>query len=132
MIKAKWWIYTVIVGLLPFLIRSLIVLFDKKGSVDYWINETDFISLGLVLNLSNINELENRELENKVWKTMKIGFSMVSILLFSAIFAIITYSDFKNNLDIDKTTVKFCSVCLSLVSVLFSYSIYNRLNSLES
>jgi hypothetical protein len=106
--KTKWLIYTVIIGLIPFLIRTFIALFDKSRSVAFWLNETDFIVLGLVLNLTNINELEDKDIENKVWKTKNIGISVIFIALFSAIFAIVTYSDFKGNPDIDKSIVKGC------------------------
>lgn len=130
--KTKWLIYTVIIGLIPFLIRSFICLFDKTSSLNYWINETDFIIFGLVLNLSNINELEDKEIKNQIWKTKKIGYSVIQIIVFSAIFSIITYSDFKSNPDLNLTTVKTCSIILALVSFLFSYSIFNRFNKLGS
>lgn len=129
--KTKWLIYTVLIGMIPFLVRSFIALFDKTGTIDYWINETDFIVLGLVLNLTNINELEDKDFEDKIWKTRNIGFSVISIALFSAILAIVTYSDFKVNPDLDKFTVKACSITLALVSFIFSYSIYNRLNKIS-
>jgi len=131
MIKTKWLIYTVIIGLMPFLIRSFISIFDKTATLEYWINETDFIGLGLVLNLSNINELEDKDFEDKIWKTKNIGLSVVYIVLFSSILAIVTYSDFKHSTDINKWAVKCCSILLSLVSFFFSYSIYNRLNTLR-
>ncbi len=129
--KTKWLIYTVLIGLIPFLIRSFIALFDKTGTIDYWLNETDFIILGLVLNLTNINELEDKDFDDKVWKTRNIGFSVVSIALFSAILAIVTFSDFKVNTDLDKSVVKICSIILAMVSFLFSYAIYNRLNKMS-
>lgn len=131
MIKTKWLIYTVIIGLIPFLVRTFIVLFDKTATIDYWLNETDFIGLGLVLNLTNINELEDKVFDSKVWKTKNIGISVVFIALFSSILAIITYADFKHNIDVNKEMVKACSIGLALVSFIFSYSIYNRLNALS-
>lgn len=128
--KTKWLIYTVLIGLIPFLIRSFICLFDKTGSVSYWLNETDFIVFGLVLNLSNINELEDKKFEDQLWKTKNIGFSIIQIIVFSAIFAIVTYSNFKSNTDLNENTVKACSIALALVSFIFSYSIFNRINKL--
>jgi len=129
--KTKWLIYTVLIGLIPFLIRTFVFLFDKTATIDYWINETDFIVLGLVLNLTNINELEDKDFEDKIWKTRNIGFSVISIALFSAILAIVTYSDFKINPDLNKIVVKSCSIGLALISFIFSYSIYNRLNTIN-
>jgi len=128
--KAKWLIYTVIIGLIPFLIRSFICLFDKTSTLSYWLNETDFIIFGLVLNLSNINELEDKAINNQLWKTKNIGFSVVQIVIFSAIFSIVTYSEFKTNPDLNLKTVKACSILLAVVSFIFSYSIFNRINTI--
>jgi uncharacterized membrane protein len=130
--KTKWLIYTVIIGLIPFLIRSLICLFDSTSSVNYWLNETDFIIFGLVLNLSNINELEDKKFEDELWKTKNIGFSIIQIIIFSAIFAIVTYSDFKANPDLNEWTVKTSSIILALTSFVFSYSIFNRINTISN
>lgn len=129
--KTKWLIYTVIIGLIPFLIRTLIWLFDKTATIDYWLNESDFIILGLVLHLTNINELEDRDFDDKIWKTKNIGISVIFITVFSAILAIVTYADFKVNPDLNKTMIKSCSIFLAIVSFIFSYSIYNRLTTLE-
>ena len=129
--KTKWLIYTVIIGLIPFLIRTFIWLFDKTATIDYWLNESDFIILGLVLHLTNINELEDRDFEDKIWKTKNIGISVIFITVFSAILAIVTYADFKVNPDLNKTMIKSCSIFLAIVSFIFSYSIYNRLTTLE-
>jgi len=129
--KTKWLIYTVLIGMIPFLIRSFISLIDKTATLEYWLNETDFIVLGLVLNLANINELEDRTFDDILWKTKKIGFSLISIAFFSAILAIVTYSDFKKSPDLDRLILKSCSILLALVSFIFSYSIFNRLNTLE-
>ena len=129
--RTKWLIYTVLIGLIPFFIRSFISLIDKTATIDYWLNETDFIILGLVLNLTNINELEDRTFDDMLWKTKKIGFSIISIAFFSAILAIVTYTDFKKNPDLDRMILKECSIVLAIVSFIFSFSIYNRLNTLE-
>lgn len=129
--KTKWLIYTVIIGLIPFLIRTFIWLFDKTATVNYWLNESDFIVLGLVLHLTNINELEDRDIEDKIWKTKNIGISVIFISVFAAILAIVTYGDFKVNTDLDKTMIKGSSIILAVVSFIFSFSIYNRLTTLE-
>lgn len=130
--KTKWLIYTVIIGLIPFFIRSFICIFDKTGTINYWLNASDFIVFGLILNLSNINELEDKKLEDQLWKTKNIGLSVIQIVIFSSIFAIISYSDFKLGKDLNEFSVKTCSIVLAFVSFIFSYSIFNRLNTLET
>lgn len=129
--KTKWLIYTVIIGLIPFIIRTLIFAFDRTCSFEYWLNESDFIIFGLVLNLSNINELEDKSFEDKNWKTINVGASVVFIVIFSAILSLITYADFKLNTDIDKTRVKVLVGIFSMITLIFSYSIYNRLSKVE-
>ncbi len=128
--KTKWLIYTVAIGLIPFLIRSFICLFDQTSTINYWLNESDFIIFGLILNLSNINELEDKAECDQLWKTRSIGWSVISIVIFSAIFSLITYSEFKSNGDINIWVVKISSMFLALVSFVFSYTIYDRINAM--
>ena len=56
--KIKWLIYTVLVGLIPILSRLLIWLVTKEGTVEM-LNASDFVAFGLVLHISNINEIEH-------------------------------------------------------------------------
>ena len=132
MIKTKWLIYTVLIGLMPFFIRTFIYLIDRTATLDYWINEIDFIGFGLVLHLSILNELEDKDFDDKVWRTRHIGFSVIGILFLASLLAIVTYADFKKSDDLNENTVKTMSIIFSLISFLFSYSIYNRLNKLRA
>jgi TRAP-type C4-dicarboxylate transport system permease large subunit len=129
--RTKWLIYSVIIGLIPILIRIFIYLIDKTATSSYCINPTDFIAFVLVLNLTNINELEHKTFDDILWKTKKIGYSIILILLSSSFLAIITYSEFKKNPDLNMFTMKICCIVLTIVTFIFSLSIYNRLNSLE-
>ncbi|MNG90338.1 hypothetical protein D3C87_581460 [compost metagenome] len=131
MIKTKWLIYTVLIGLMPFFIRVFIVLFDKRGSFGYLFNEIDFISFGLILNLSVINELEDKIVADKVWKSRVIGFSIFSILILSAILAIVTYSDFNMNKELNRNSIKICAILLAVVNFVLNYAVYNKLNVLN-
>lgn len=129
--KTKWFIYTVCVGLIPFLIRTLIFLFDKTCTCNYWINAVDIIMFSLVLNIANINELEDKDFNDKKWKTQSIGGSVLMLIFLTCILGIITYSDFKSNRDLNILLVKICSSGLAIVSFIFSYSIFNRLNAIN-
>jgi uncharacterized membrane protein len=131
MIKFKWLIYTVIIGLIPFLIRTFIYLIDKTCTIDYWFNETDFISLGLILNLGNINELEDKDFEDKLWKTKNIGFSIILVLFLAILFAFISYADLRRDANFDYLRIKLFAISISLISFALSYSIYNKLNKLS-
>lgn len=132
MIKTKWLIYTVIIGLIPFLIRLFVFLFYRERTVEFLFNEIDFIIFGLVLNLANINELEDKNELDKIWKTRNIGFSVFQIIVFSSILGLAYFSEATHSDDLDLNVVKICAIVLSLVSLFLSYSIFNRLNSIAN
>ncbi|MBI1929170.1 hypothetical protein HYR99_33610 [Candidatus Poribacteria bacterium] len=124
--KTKWFIYTVVVGLIPFLIRSLLFLVVKDKSLAVWIHETDFIALGLVLNITNINELEHNEALDKSWKTVYMGTSILFIILLAVLFAVSCFHEI-NNAVFNLGRVKVLSIIMSIVSGAFSYAVYDRL-----
>lgn len=128
--KTKWLFYTALTGLIPFFVRTFIYIFDKNAGVSYWLNESDFITLGCVLAVTNINELEVINLKDKKWKSQQIGFSVLLLIVYSALFGMLSYADFKGNTDLDKITVKVVSIVLASISFLHSYSIYHRLISI--
>lgn len=128
--KRKWLIYTVLIGLMPLLIRLFIFLTTKNTQTNYILNEVDIVTFGLVLNLTNINELEDNEKVDKKWKTTNIGFSVLLLILFSLFLGIAYIADFPNNTQFDKSNIRNCAALLGVVSFFMSYSIYNRLNTI--
>ena len=128
MAKMKWLIYTVSIGLIPVFLRFIVFLLHKERSCDFLINEIDFIIFGLVLNSSNINELENKTKVNKELKTRHIGLSVILIVIFSFLLAPIYFNEIME-IEIDKTVFKILAFFLSSVSVLNSYSILKIINN---
>lgn len=128
MIKRRWIIYTVLIGLIPFVLRSMIYLFTKQVTGVYVLNEIDFISFGLILNLTNINELEGIENVDKVWKMTRIGLSVVLLIVFAAFLLLAYLSEVSTGFE--KNNIKYGALILSGASLVFSYSIYNRINAL--
>ncbi len=70
--KTKWLIYTVLVGLLPILSRLLVWAVTKEGSINIF-SPSDFVAFGLVLHISNINEIEHFTNVEKEWKTAELN-----------------------------------------------------------
>jgi len=132
MIKTKWLIYTVIIGLIPFFIRFFVFLFYKERTFGFLFNEVDFIVFGLVLNLANINELEDKNFLDSVWKTRSIGFSIFQIIVFSSILGLAYLSEIVKSGDLDRNVIKVCAIVLSGVSFFISYTIFNRINTIEN
>lgn len=124
--KIKWLIYTVLVGLIPILSRLIVWLVTIKGSVSL-LSPSDFVAFGLILHISNINEIEHFAGIEKAWKTAQNGISIAFIAFYSVLFALTLVGE--NIVDINAISV--CTVVLSVVSFLISYSVYDRVSKIS-
>ncbi|MCG3693440.1 hypothetical protein [Aliarcobacter butzleri] len=124
--KIKWFIYTVLVGMIPIISRLLIASILNKESVTFFV-ATDFIALGLVLHISIINEVEH--LKNEIdWKTIQNGISIVYIAAYSVLFCLGILNDEIPNM-IDKSILLKSSVILVVTSFILSLSVFHRVNA---
>ncbi len=121
--KIKWLIYTVLVGLIPILSRLIVWLVTKEGSVNLF-SPSDFVAFGLVLHISNINEIEHFSGIQKEWKTAQNGISIAFIAFYSVLFALTLIGE--NIVDVNAITI--CTMVLSVVSFLISYTVYDRIS----
>lgn len=126
MIKTKWLIYTVLIGLIPFIIRFLIYLVRNDIEIDYAFNEIDMIAFGLVLNVSNITELDGNNSVDDKWKTTNIGLSVFLVILFAAFLSVSYLSELPGAETFNRTSIKWLSFITSFISFCFSYSIFKR------
>lgn len=124
--KAKWLIYTVLVGLIPIICRFFVWLVTKENIVDL-ILPSDLIAFGLILHISNINEIEHFEESNSQWKTIQNGISIVFIAIYSVFFTLTLFD--KNFIDIEAITKSTFALCV--VSFLLSYSVFDRISQAE-
>ena len=125
----KWFIYTVLIGLTPFFIRLFIYYISADASKSFLFNETDFIILALVLNITNINELEDKYEILDWWKTLSIGFSALFLVLMAGILSVIIYSELNENPGLDRERIKMLSGSLALVSLIFGGAIMYKLKT---
>lgn len=125
--KIKWLIYTVLVGLIPILSRLMVWLVTKEGSIDLF-SPSDFVAFGLVLHISNINEIEHSSGIEREWKTAQNGISITFIAFYSVLFALTLIGE---NI-VDVNAIKICTMVLSVVSFLISYSVYDRVSKASS
>ena len=126
---AKWLIYTVVVGFIPVLLRLLVwfISQDKLG-LDL-LNALDFIVLGLVLQISNINEIEHIYSSGKTWKTIHNGFSIILIIFYSALFVFYLLEESIPE-SIDGAAVKSLAMAAALPSIVLSFMVYYRVSKL--
>lgn len=125
--KIKWLIYTVLVGLIPIISRFIVWCVTKPDSVKI-ISPSDFIAFGLVLHISNINEIEHIIEIEKGWKTAQNGISISFIAFYSVLFALTLI---EGNI-VNISAITYCTIILALVSFGISYSVYDRLSKAGS
>lgn len=127
--KTKWLIYTVLVGLIPILSRIFVWSVTESGIVSL-IMASDFIAFGLILHISNINEIEHLADDEKSWKTVQNGVSITFIAFYSVLFALIMISEGIPSF-IDIEAIKNCAVGLAFISFLISFSVFHRISKIE-
>lgn len=121
--KTKWLIYTVLVGLIPILSRLIVWVVTKEGSVNLF-SPSDFVAFGLVLHISNINEIEHFSGIEREWKTAQNGISIAFIAFYSVLLALTLIGD----KIVDVAAITICTMVLSIVSFIISYSVYDRIS----
>ena len=124
--KVKWLIYTVLVGLIPALLRVLIWLISQDRDMSI-LNAVDFIVFGLILHISNINEIEHFNEGEESWKTIQNGVSLVFITFYSVLFASHLLGETNHGL-IDEAAIKALSMSLGILSFMISFVVYNRIS----
>ena len=129
-VKVKWLIYTVLVGLIPVVLRALLWAISPDQTVDLF-NASDFVAFGLILHISNINEIEHFNDLGKSWKTFQNGTSIFLITVYSFLFAAYLFGQ-ANPGKINVSTVRTISMILSGVSFYLSFSVYDRISKVES
>lgn len=120
--KIKWLVYTFFIGLIPVISRMFAWGITKTGTLEF-LSATDFISFGLVLHISNINEIEHLEQVDQSWKTTQNGSAIFFISIYSVLFAVSLIGDRL----VEKAAMLYCSIALAFVSSALSYSVYHYL-----
>ncbi|WP_313597127.1 hypothetical protein [Psychrobacter sanguinis] len=124
--KTKWLIYTVLVGLIPIIARFFAWLVTKQGTVDL-LSASDFVAFGLVLHISNINEIEHFSGLEYKWKTVQNGVSVMFIAFYSVLLALNLLGE---NI-VDTKTMTNCTMLLASISFAISYSVYDRISKIS-
>lgn len=126
--KTKWFIYTVLVGLIPFFSRFIVYILSNEKDISFLFNPTDFIVFGLVLHITNINELENLVID-KAWKTKQNGFSIIFIAFYSILLTISLIAT-RDGSTFNQNTILVSSVLLSIASFFLSFSIFDYVSKI--
>lgn len=125
----KWLIYTIAVGFIPVLLRLLVWLISQDKSALAMFNALDFIVLGLVLQISNIHEIEHFHDAERTWKTAHNGISIILIIFYSALFVLYLLGESIPDF-IDGTVLKNLAMATALPAIVLSFMVYNRVSKL--
>ena len=124
--KIKWLMYTVVVGLIPVVVRLVIWVVSQNRATGF-LSATDFVGFGLILHISIINELEHFNDDQGSWKTIHNGTSLAFITVYIALFVLHVIGQ-SNPGYIDFEILRYIAIGLSVVSVLLGVSVYNRIS----
>ncbi|MFB2662180.1 MULTISPECIES: hypothetical protein [Shewanella] len=124
-IRIKWLMYTVCIGLLPISLRLLLI---RLGLNIPYFSINDFIAFGFVLHISILNEIEH-VIEQKVWKTMQNGISIVAIFVYGAFSCALMLRE-SGNTEFDLDAFKSTAMIAAVVSFVISLSVFYRPNKI--
>ncbi|MBT2767522.1 hypothetical protein J7J08_07705 [Stenotrophomonas sp. ISL-67] len=125
--KTKWLAYTVLVGLIPIFSRFLIWLVTKEGTIEPFAPQ-DLIAFGLVLHISNINEIEHLVSADRSWKTAQNGVSAFFIAVHGVLFCL----TLAGGDAVDRQSIMTCVGIIALVSLYISYCLFTRISTFHS
>lgn len=125
-VKTKWLSYTVLVGLIPILSRFLIWLVTKEGSIEPF-SPQDFIAFGLVLHISNINEIEHLIGADRSWKTVQNAVAAFFIAIHGVLFCLTLIGGDA----VDQQSIMACVGVIALGSLFISYCLFNRISKFQ-
>ncbi|QJD92375.1 hypothetical protein HH213_21125 [Duganella dendranthematis] len=120
----KWLIHTLLVGLIPILTRLLSWATTTTGTVDP-LATVDFITLGLVMHVSILNETAHIPTLDNASKTLLNSISTVFIATYGALYAVATIGEHNAEL-INVSAVLTGSVGLCAVSTTLGFILFQH------
>jgi len=104
------------------MVRLLAWLITKPGTVDI-VAPSDFVAFGLVLHISNINEVEHTEYGDQDWKFVQRGLSLAFIAIYGFLLAVALIGGSV----VERNHLVWCAIALSVVSLVMSFAVHKRL-----
>lgn len=117
--------YTVLIGLLPILLRLLLT---SWGVGIAYISTSDFIAFGFILHISILNEIEH-VVDQKSWKTIQNGLSIFAIFVYGAFSCGLMLHEAGGG-GIDLNAIRNTAIIASVASLLISLTVFYRPNQI--
>ena len=130
MTTKRWIFYTVIVGALPLIIRSFMLLLFKHATWEMFFNPIDFVFLGLTLNITNINEVHTSSENDNTDRRENITiWSIIFIIFLSLILSALYLNSFIQADVLNEKTMKITSIVFCVLSLFYSFYIVRSSNA---
>lgn len=97
----------------------------SNGDVISIFSASDFISLGIVLQVSLLNEVRYHDSTDIGWKHRVVGLSTFLILIYAALYAAVLVSDIAPQINL--SAVLYVSTALSISSFVLCWVVYDRM-----
>lgn len=123
-VKARWLIFTVVVGLIPALARFLVWGVFRGDDVAV-LAQNDWIVFGIVLHVSATNEV-SRISGDESWKIFNTGVSTVFIVLYGVLLTIDIIM--KIVPQVNGGSFLYISMAMAIASFLMTYAVYDRIS----
>ena len=120
----KWLIHTLLVGLIPVLTRLLAWSGTATGKVDP-LAVTDFLTLGLVVHVSILNETEHLWIPDPAVRALLNGLSILFITCYGTLFALAALND-RNTELINAKIILPAGVALCFLSATFGLILFQH------
>ncbi|VUS78380.1 hypothetical protein [Klebsiella huaxiensis] len=121
--KIKWILYTMVIALIPFIVRSLLNLSINTPVTILTI--PDLVAYSLVMQVSTIGAAETLHIRHKKFKTICYGSSIVLLIISGLYYALSLLSEkYPAMMNINSCTYVLLFICL--VSTIFSYATQDK------
>lgn len=124
--KAKWLVYTVLLGLMPAAARVIVWYVVSPSRSAIALAAADVATYSMVLVATNVSALEHEVRVDRKWKTLQIGISMFAGALMAVVFALDTLTRVSEILS--STRILYAAMFLALATTWQSYTIWDRLD----
>lgn len=126
--RTKWWLYTVLIGLIPFIIRLCLSFVVSNTPEMYFFNEVDVATFGLVLIISTMSEIDEQQLiEKHIVMIIKV-FLVIILILLSILLGISYLMEVTIQASFDKGNLRLFSCGLAFCAFVLSIAVFYNKN----
>lgn len=125
--RTKWWLYTVLIGMIPFAIRLGLSFLYEGAPTMYFLNEVDISTFGLVLIISSLSEIDDQPAIDKNTSVIVKVLLVLVLIFLSSLLGFSYLIEISNSNKFNKNNFRLFSCALVIAAFLLSLSIfYNK------